>query len=483
MDLDGGAATAFGPAVAVEPGGEYFVEGYVKTSALQHDAAWMSLTFTDAARARLADAVSEKIDGTNPWRKVRVGPLSPPAGASTLYVGVHLAPQGADQDLHGSAFFGSLWVGRLPRVALAARRIDAANGQNVHEAGIATTNNLKLRGAGDASFLVFARQPQAGTGREGKPQTGSGAIEIACLVSGFAAPRYEVRLELADCEGRTIARHCQSVSNSGLPALKTTGTDATGKTPKSRTEGAARTAWQIPGDSAGYYRVSAELVPLGEDGASYGQPIARTSLGIAIIDMHPPPQESEFGWSLDTDDVAVGLVPLGDLLAQSGARRVKYPFVCAPSPRKGDRIEPLISFSDRLSRAGVQLAGVLHPPTGNDQATAEKGAAPFSQPSAIPEFGPSQPRESGQSPGILAVEAFGLDPKTWYPSIKPVLARLGTEIRCWQIGDDRDTGWTGFSDLPAVVSPVKAELDKVGQDVDVGIAWDIRRRCRWRALV
>ena len=72
-----------------------------------------------------------------------------------------------------------------------------------------------------------------------------------------------------------------------------------------------------------------------------------------------------------------------------------------------------------------------------------------------------------------AAEAFSRDPKTWYPSIEPVLARLAMEIRFWQIGDDRDPGWIGCRDLPGIVSRTKAELDRIGQDLDVGIAWNL----------
>ena len=183
-------------------------------------------------------------------------------------------------------------------------------------------------------------------------------------------------------------------------------------------------------------------------------------MGLAIVDRQPLPPGSEFGWSLDPGDNSQGLVPLADLLTQSGIRWVKFPFVCSPHhenevakkqikpglPAKPDAVEPLINFSDRLARAGMQVAGVLLPP-------GEPG---------------------GAGTALLAAEAFALDSKVWFPSIEPILARLGTEIRCWQIGDDRDSSWIGCGDLPAVVSRVKAALDRIGQDLDVGIAWDLQ---------
>jgi hypothetical protein len=475
VKLDGGAAVAFGPSVAVEPGVDYVLEGYVKTSALQHDAAWLSLTFRDAARAKLAEAASQRIDGTTSWQKVRVGPLAPPPGTSQLNVGIHVAPQGELQDLHGAASFGSLWVGKLPRVVLTACSAEKVGWQSAVETGLTGAEFIGPRGAGDASFLVFYRHPRGGA----RP------IEIACLVSGLTAPSYEVRLELQDCDGRTIAQHREQFSRVQSSAVKSGAKDKSGgtmKTGESPAGSFARAAWTVPGDLPGYFRVRAEVVPAvtsdspatasrrNEEG-SCAATTQRAELGLAIIDQHALPPGSEFGWSLDPSDVSLGLVPLSDLLTQAGVRLVKYPFVCsfnqneasakpapagntkagpAPSgPRaQPDRIEPLISFTDQLALAGVQLVGVLHPPSAS-----------------------MTPGEPGSA--LLAVEAFVLDPKTWYSSIEPVLGRLGAEIRFWQIGGDRDLGWTACSDLPALVSRVKAMLDQIGQDLDVGMAWDL----------
>ena len=115
---------------------------------------------------------------------------------------------------------------------------------------------------------------------------------------------------------------------------------------------------------------------------------------------------------------------------------------------EANSLEPLINFSDRLGMAGVRLAGVLQPP----RVAGDAGKTSYD---------------------LLAAEAFSRDPKTWYPSIEPILARLATEIRFWQIGDDRDPGWIGCRDLAGIVSRTKAELDRIGQDLDIGIAWNL----------
>jgi hypothetical protein len=45
-------------------------------------------------------------------------------------------------------------------------------------------------------------------------------------------------------------------------------------------------------------------------------------------------------------------------------------------------------------------------------------------------------------------------------------------IRWWQLGDDDDTSFIGFDDLQERIRVIKRELDRIGQDVYLGFAWD-----------
>ena len=471
-DLNGGAASAFGPTIAIEPGVNYVLEGFIKTSELEHDAAWLSLTFLDSARLKLTGPTSASISGTSGWQRVRIGPLAPPAGTSSLIVGIHVSPRGEAQDLHGVAAFGALWLGRTPRVVLTARPIDGDGPRAASENKFDGSTRSSIRGPGDASFQVFAR---------GK------SIEVACLVTGFntdsSVPKYEVRLTLVDAAGLKLAQHTETFATTPAQTTPTTTNGQTGgaKAPiESRAAIAARTTWQIPSESVGYYRISAQVVPLSKGDGSPPQSAQNATLGMAIIDPESPPANSEFGWSLDPHDTTLGLVPLGDLLAQSGIRSVKFPFACSfdvkPAPalqpadkppaaspatkQEPDRIEPLISFNDRIAGAGVRLVGELLPPPAI--LSGGEGVSPIFAYTKI-----------GTVPNMLAAEAFARDAKIWFPSIEPVLARLATEIRFWQIGGDRDPSWTGCSDLSAVVMRAKSALDQIGQDLNIGVAWDL----------
>ena len=107
----------------MNPDVQYVLEGYVETSGLQHDGAYLSLIFLDSKRTRLSSISSEKISGTSAWQKIRLGPVLPPAGASSMLVGLHVEPQGEMQDLRGTASFGGLWLGQLPRIVLTAQPV------------------------------------------------------------------------------------------------------------------------------------------------------------------------------------------------------------------------------------------------------------------------------------------------------------------------------------------------------------------------
>jgi len=502
VELDGGAATAYGPDVPVNPDLRYVLEGYVETSGLRHDGAYLSLIFLDSKGAKLSSTSSEKISGTNDWQKLLVGPVSPPAGAVSMWVGLHVEPRDQIEDLRGTASFGALWLGQLPRIVLTAQSLPATPLVHEKAGGYAPEErHVARRSVADVAFYLFHR---------GQP------IEIACVVSGFAAPAYEIRMQLLDFENHNLAEHRQGFDESKSVAktlLQEPGKQAAGKnyipvaeivskTQMPKTSAYARMVCRLPVDVAGFYRVRAIVVPVARSNqtsfcaADYAVAASpQADLSLAIIEPQTLPSDSEFGWSLDPVDPSVGLVPLGELLCQSGIRWVKFPFairestvtptdaglkgklenqakkdeILFASPEKGislgtpkdglqagpiskwsrtGSLESLIDFSDQLGIAGIQLAGVLQPP----RVEADAGKNTYD---------------------LLAAEAFARDPKMWYPSIEPILARLGTEIRFWQLGDDRDPGWMGRRDLPELISHTKAELDRIGQDLAIGIAWNI----------
>src|SRR5574340_1038096 len=75
IELDGGAAVAYGPPVEAGPLFGYVLEGYVKTEGLQHDQAFLSMTFLDQHKNPLETHRSRRVSESNGWQKLRLGPI------------------------------------------------------------------------------------------------------------------------------------------------------------------------------------------------------------------------------------------------------------------------------------------------------------------------------------------------------------------------------------------------------------------------
>ena len=92
------------------------------------------------------------------------------------------------------------------------------------------------------------------------------------------------------------------------------------------------------------------------------------------------------------------------------------------------------------------------------------------------------------NPPTPAAEVFAGGPKTWYPAVEPAMLRLAAQVRWWQLGADSDSSFVSSTNLPAKIAEVKATLDRIGQDVHVGMGWDWRQslpggpKCPWSFL-
>ena len=417
VDLDGGAAAAYSPSIPASPLAAYVLEGYVRTTGLQHDHASLSLTFVGQDRKNLGIFVSQAVVSTQGWQKLRLGPVLPDADATSVIVGLHVDPEADAEDLRGSVSFGGIWLGRLPQMTLAAAAVRRGK-------------------PASAQANLFAH-----------PST----IEITCFTTGLVAPAAEIVFRLEDAGGHELSRSAQQIALTGgnldakgrpvgkvetVPIVRAP-FDEHGRrkgdgpgpaehvgAPDGQT---ASVAWRPPIFRPGFYRVSAEL-------AAGGQPVRQVEVTLAVLEPQRVPAQSEFGWSLPRGDQPLSLGPLGTLVCQAGIRWVKYPLWCGGAVKPP--IEPLVGFCDRLNAEGMAMVGMAGPP-----------------------------------PPLPAARMFLQDPKIWYPSLETLQTRLGTQIRWWQLGNDRDTDWAGCADLAAMISPAKAALDRIGQDVPVGMGW------------
>lgn len=262
IELDGGAAIAYSPAVPLNPQESLALTGRVKTVGLELNRAWLSVTLLDAAQKPVGvyDSPGRHQDGE--WATVQVGPVAPPANARYAVVGLHLEPTGHG-DLTGAAYFDDLRIERLVR-------IDMSVDQPQH---------LYLTGA---------------------------PVKLRCGVSGFGHDSPRLHVELTDSDG-------QRVEEAELPLNATA--------PEKNAEQAATAAlsaeWSAPVTRPGFYRIKARL-------SQTNRPVHERELTIVVYEPREP-RKSEFGWSLPQGERDVPLPVLPHLAAVAGNGWLKFP--------------------------------------------------------------------------------------------------------------------------------------------------------------
>jgi len=172
IDLDGGGAALYSPPVKVTPLLSYVLEGYLKTEGLRYDRAYFSITLLDQDRHRLETFTSDKVQTTQGWLRLRLGPFCCHHDAARLAViGLHVEPQ-SREDVRGAVLCRDIWLGRLPRMTLSTNR--------------------------PHNFFIDPAK-----------------VEITCNLSGFVKDSEddpEVRFQLEDALGRPLGQLRQPLS-------------------------------------------------------------------------------------------------------------------------------------------------------------------------------------------------------------------------------------------------------------------------------
>jgi len=401
LELDGGGAVAYSPPVTVSPCCDYLLEAYVKTEGLRHDQVFLSLGIVNEEGRTLQTFSSDPIPGSPAWTRLRLGPVSPVAAETrSAIIGLHLEP-GAKEDMKGCAMFGGIWLGRLPRMTLAA----------------------------DTPTRLY---------------TDPKRVAVTCAVSGLEQPGAIVAFEMTDACANPLARDTKTLE---IAAAEGRGEKGEGR---GKRQGGSETRrlvegtapWRPPVPGPGFYRIRAAVEGRASD-------LLRREITLAVIRPQRAPVESEFGWSLTRGNRPLSLASTGDLLSQAGVRLVKYP-LWLDTGRGESQPEELAAFLEQLSRSGIPVVGTLDLPPKE----------------VLARFDPARP------PSVA--EVFGAKREVWYPSLERVMVRLGTQVRWWQLGCDEDMSFVGYPDLKGKIAQIKTELDRVGYDLNVGMAWNWR---------
>ena len=131
-----------------------------------------------------------------------------------------------------------------------------------------------------------------------------------------------------------------------------------------------------------------------------------------------------------------------------------------------DALTQAVAFRDAMETERIELVGLLGP-RERAEGEASRGVYPRGFVAAAGDV--------AKPPVPAAAELFTPPVKDWYPALEPTMIRLATQVRWWQLGGDDDASFVGTPGLAAKIAAVKAALDRMGQDVQVGLGWD------WRA--
>jgi len=307
MELNGGAAAVFSPAIEVGAIFSYVLEGAVRTEGLRNDRAWLSITFEDARGNRLETFNSEKVADAAEWKTLRLAPVTPTkAEARRAVIGLHLEPlEGSQPDLKGAAQFDSLWLGRLPRMTV-------------------------LTGC---PHNIYTRADQ---------------IEIGCTLSGVFESDPRLRVELVDVSGPTGDGQAPPIVDSTELPISRLARQA----PRDGTGVTVSTRWKPVVKQPGLYRVRLAL-----EGAS-GRILERETT-LALVEPRSTPKHGEFGWSLPKQS-PLSLEALAKVLPEAGVNWVKLPVWVDDTEMQ--RLDEIVSFAERLGSEHIETVALLCDP-------------------------------------------------------------------------------------------------------------------------
>ncbi len=261
-------------------------------------------------------------------------------------------------------------------------------------------------------------------------------VAVECTVSGEIEGKPQITFRLEDALHRELARLVQPMT---VRSAGGRGDLSLEEISGSRRATIAFARFKPPIDEPGFYRVTAAMEN------SHG-PARRTAIPLAIVEPRRPPLGGRFGWSLPQGARPLPSAELSQLVLQAGVHWVKYP-VWSDNSQDQDDLQQLVDFVEYLGDHGVQMIGLLAQP-----------------PEPIR-------RHYGANRRLSAADVFAAGPEVWYPSIEPVMARLATRLRWWQLGNDDDSSFAGQAALETTIAQVKGELDRIGRDVNLGLGW------------
>ena len=320
MNIEGGAAAVFSPAIPIRPGMSYSVSVFVETNSLVfNEASVLALFYGNDATRPIRTVESQKIRSTNGWQQLLIGPI--PAdmpNVQSIAVGLVVMPTNR-QDYGARVHFTNVEIYESPTIAL-----EMANEHHLFHTIRGLHVRCHFRGLDPAQRSIeFVLEGPFGN---------------------------VIRLREADMMiGNHPASRFLVTSQNALDVLHATAT------------------WQdLPVPAFGFYRIRVatpesfiRTLRLPAD-QMFDDPLRHTEpLTFAVMPPGAFLPGGEFGWTLDgwtLDEIEKSLTTL----AQSGLSHLKLPVWLSPDAAPQDR-SALVRLCNTLAQQQVQLIGLLTP--------------------------------------------------------------------------------------------------------------------------
>lgn len=408
VDFDGGGARLSTPAIPILPKFGYKVYIRARAQNLQYTSSRFVIELQNRQQERVQVEYSDPLPADGQWHDIEIESLRPDNAHIDRAVIYLDAPRGRRGDLRGRLSIDQITLERLPSMVVRTNRP-----YNVY-------NDFK-------------------------------EVKVECTLSGIREQNPDIRFQLLDETSREISgkSHTERMTGKLIVEDSFSADEIVGAIGNRPSGYEGTVSWTPKIEDYGFYRIRVEMLRknTGEDRqlSDYDRQLEERVITLAVLPNLPRPEEGEFGWTLPLADKPLSFDVLADLLPRVGVHWAKLP-VWYPVTNRS-RGEEIIRFAEKTSASGIEVVGILNNPTVGD--------AELRDPNA---------------PTDIA-DLLLTDPSFWQPQFEHVMTRLSLRLRWWQLGNDLDTSFYGYSELPKKLLSIRKHLFRFGQDVRLGLGW------------
>jgi hypothetical protein len=268
--------------------------------------------------------------------------------------------------------------------------------------------------------------------------TEPGEIKVTCKLSGILEKDPDIHFELLDASSQRLDDETRKLEGQLINERMTRASDIISLSTERIPGFEGNTEWHPPITDYGFYQVRVTM-------RSSKGVMSRHVISIAVVPPLNRPQQGEFGWSLAGYHLPLSYDQLTVLLPRVAIHWLKLSIWYDAT--QGDQGDQLVHLTERLSTKDIEVVGVVdQPPKSSDL-------------------------HQQVSASTSVADLMSLNPTSWLPSLDPVVTRLSMRVHWWQLGKDRDTSFTGFSQIEDEIGMLRDQMFRFGQDIRLGIGW------------